>query len=110
MNYKDYEAIVEFDDVDLILHGSVINIRDVISFEGSTVKEIEKDFHEAVDAYLKLCAERNENPDKPFSGKFTTRVEPDLHRDLYIAAMSAHKSLNALVEELLEAGVRRRVA
>ncbi|WP_366933371.1 hypothetical protein [Nostoc sp. NMS7] len=34
MKYKGYEAIVEFDAEAEILHGEVINIRDVITFQG----------------------------------------------------------------------------
>jgi predicted HicB family RNase H-like nuclease len=31
MNYKGYEAVVEFDEDAEIFHGEVINLRDVIS-------------------------------------------------------------------------------
>lgn len=37
MKYKGYEAIVEFDAEAEILHGEVINIRDVITFQSSSV-------------------------------------------------------------------------
>jgi len=34
MEYKEYFAKVEFDDDAGIFHGEVINLRDVITFEG----------------------------------------------------------------------------
>ena len=42
MEYKGYFAKVEFDDDDNIFHGEVINLRDVITFEGETVKELKR--------------------------------------------------------------------
>ncbi len=39
MEYKGYFAKVEFDDQANIFHGEIINLRDVITFEGETVDE-----------------------------------------------------------------------
>ena len=82
MTYKGYAAKVEFDDEDMIFYGEVIGIRDVVTFEGDTVKEIEKAFHASVDDYLNMCKERNEVPDKPFSGKFLVRLSFEIHRKI----------------------------
>jgi predicted HicB family RNase H-like nuclease len=80
MNYKGYIAKVEFDDEAMIFHGEVIGIRDVVTFQGKSVKEIEKAFHDSVDDYLDLCKDRGEELDKPFSGKFVVKISPDIHR------------------------------
>ncbi len=37
MEYKGYLSRVEFDDEAHIFHGEVINIRDVITFQGKSV-------------------------------------------------------------------------
>ena len=37
--------------------GSVINTRDVITFQGESVQELENAFHESVDDYLAWCRE-----------------------------------------------------
>lgn len=66
-----YLARVEFDDKANIFHGEVINIRDVITFQGKTVDELRKAFEDSVEDYLAFCAERGEEPDKPLSGPFT---------------------------------------
>ncbi len=95
MTYKGYAAKVEFDDEDMIFYGEVIGIRDVVTFEGDTVKEIEKAFHDSVDDYLNMCKERNEVPDKPFSGKFLVRLSPEIHRKIYTSAKKAGLSVNA---------------
>jgi predicted HicB family RNase H-like nuclease len=67
MNYKGYIAKVEFDDEAMIFHGEVIGIRDVVTFQGKSVKEIEKAFHDSVDDYLDLCKDRGEELDNPKS-------------------------------------------
>ena len=46
MEYKGYIGVVEFDDKAKIFHGDVINTRDVITFQGKTVDDIENAFHD----------------------------------------------------------------
>ena len=87
MEYKGYIGKVEFDDDADIFHGEVINLRDVITFQGDSVEEIRQAFRESVDDYLAFCAERNEEPEKPFSGKFVVRIPPELHRKIYTQAI-----------------------
>jgi predicted HicB family RNase H-like nuclease len=101
MEYKEYFAKVEFDDEDNIFHGEIINLRDVITFEGETVEELRKAFHDSVEDYLEFCAERGEDPEKPYSGKFMVRVDPVLHKTIAIQARKSGKSLNAWVNETL---------
>lgn len=55
MSYKGYAARVEFDAQDRIFVGQVTGIRDVVTFHGASVKELEKAFHEAVNGYLAAC-------------------------------------------------------
>ncbi len=107
MEYKGYIGKVEFDDEAGLIHGEVINTRDIITFQGDSVAELKKAFHESVDDYLEFCKKRNETPDKPFSGQFVTRVPPDLHRQVNVAAILSGKSLNAWVAEQLQGAVLR---
>jgi len=101
MEYKGYLGKVEFDDESNIFHGEVINLRDVVTFQGETVGKLRKAFHESVDDYLEFCAARGEEPEKPYSGKFVVRVEPELHKTLAIRARKDGKSLNSLVNDAL---------
>jgi predicted HicB family RNase H-like nuclease len=101
MEYKGYFAKVEFDDDANIFHGEVINLRDVITFEGETVKELKQAFQDSVDDYLAFCADRGEDPEKPYSGKFVVRVEPELHKNISIEARKKGKSLNVWVKDAL---------
>ncbi|MCB0065413.1 MAG: type II toxin-antitoxin system HicB family antitoxin, partial [Caldilineaceae bacterium] len=102
MEYKGYIGKVEFDDDANIFHGEVINLRDVITFQGESVQELRDAFRDSVDDYLEFCAERNEDPEKPYSGTFTVRIAPELHRDIAMRAKLANQSLNGWMNQLLE--------
>ena len=101
MEYKGYSAKIEFDEDANIFHGEIINLRDVITFEGETVDGLRQAFQQSVDDYLEFCAARGEDPEKPYSGKFVVRVEPELHKRISIEARKRGVSINALVGEAL---------
>ncbi len=84
----------------------MINTRDVIMFQGESVSELTQAFHDSVDDYLAFCKERGEAPDKPFSGQFVTRILPELHRQVNVAAAVSGESLNAWVTEQLQSAVQ----
>ena len=105
MEYKGYQGEVEFYSQAGVFHGELINIRDVVTFEGRSVDELEQAFRESVDDYLAFCAARGETPDKPYSGKFIVRVTPELHRKLAVYARAEDKSLNRWVREILEEAI-----
>lgn len=102
MNYKGYEAAVEFDDAAEIFHGEVINLRDVVTFQGASVEELKTAFRESVEDYLAFCKERGEEPEKPYSGQFVVRTDPSVHRAVVTAAKRAGVSLNKWVTSTLE--------
>ena len=102
MEYKGYLGKVEIDDDAGVFHGEVINVRDVITFEGKTVTEMRRAFRDSIEDYLAFCAERGEDPERPFSGKFVVRIRPELHRKIYAQARLKEKSLNRWVSDVLE--------
>ncbi len=101
MQYKGYKARVEFDQDAGVLFGEVDGLRDVVTFEATDVKGLERAFRESVEDYLAMCAEKGEEPEKPYSGKFLVRVDPVIHREIATAAGRAGKSLNSFLGELL---------
>ena len=96
LEYKGYHGSVHLDADAKVLH-----LRDVVTFEGTTVEEVTQAFRDSVDDYLEFCRERGEEPEKPYSGRFVLRVSPELHRNLVEKAKSTGKSLNAFVAEKL---------
>jgi len=102
LHYKNYTGSVEFSEEDAVFHGKVIGIKALISFEGDSVSAITNDFHKAVDEYLKFCATRGKEPEKPFKGSFNVRISADLHRRLALTASARGVSLNTLVENAIQ--------
>ena len=101
LKHKGYIGHVEFDEEAEIFHGEVTNARDVITFQGDSIRKIKKAFVDSVEDYLVFCEERGESPEKPFSGKFNIRLEPELHREAYISAKQMGVSLNTWVAEAI---------
>ncbi len=101
MEYKGYVGVVEYDDKAKIFHGDVINTRDVITFQGKSVEEIDRAFQESIDDYLSWCEQDGVNPEKPYSGKFNLRLSPELHKEVAVTAKKMKLSINAFVEKAL---------
>ncbi len=102
MTYKGYTGVVEFDEDARIFHGEVVGLKDVITFQGKSVSELETALTESIDFYLDWCAERGKNPEKPFSGKFLVRTDPEVHGKAVVAAARIGMSLNKYVEKAIE--------
>lgn len=102
IEYKGYVGVFEYDPDDEVFRGRVVNLgRDGITFAGSSVDELKRELEASVDDYLAWCRERGEEPEKPFSGTFLVRADPDLHRAVAVAAARARKSVNAWVTDTL---------
>ncbi len=95
--YKGYGGTVEFSREDGILFGRVLGIRHVIDYEGESIAELERDFHNAVDSYLSVCKEEGIRPEKPHSGKLLLRLPPDVHAGLARVAETTGQSANQLI-------------
>ena len=102
MTYKGYAARIEFDAQDRIFFGRLAGIRDIVTFHGETVDELEAAFKEAVDHYFETCASLGDDPNKPYSGKLTLRIPPSVHAAIAMAAETSGKSLNKWATDVLD--------
>ncbi len=102
MKYKGYIGHVEYDEEADVLFGRVLNVNDVITFEGTSIDEIKGAFQDSVDDYLEFCSELGKEPNKPYSGKFIFRTTPEVHEQIALAAAKRSKSINAWAEEVLK--------
>ena len=107
MTYKGYRARVTFDDEAELLHGEVLGLRDVVTFQGTSIDDLRDAFEASVDDYLAWCEELGRAPDRPFSGRLLLRMDPDVHRDATLAADRAGASLNAYIVRALEERLER---
>ena len=102
MEYKGYIGDVNFDPEAHIFHGEIINTRDVITFQGKAVDELELAFKESIDDYIEWCNDEGVSPEKPYSGKFNLRLSPGLHKEIAITAKQMKISINKFVEKAVK--------
>ena len=102
MQHKGYKGCFEYDESSDIFHGQIIGIKDVVTFQGRSIDELKVALHDSVDDYLEMCEQEKKAPDKPFSGKFSLRLTPELHSNVAESAALTKRSINSWVIEAVE--------
>jgi predicted HicB family RNase H-like nuclease len=105
IEYKSYTGTIEYSKEDDLLYGKVIGIRGLISYEGKTGSELEADFKDAIDTYLRDCKIEGIQPEKPFKGSFNVRISPELHQRAALIALRKKMSLNNFVAESIKESI-----
>jgi predicted HicB family RNase H-like nuclease len=108
LEYKGYTGTIEYSKEDELLYGRIIGIKGLLSYEGSTGADLEANFKDVIDDYLKDCKDLNVSPEKPFKGSFNVRIPSELHRDAVLKAMELNTSLNSFVSESIRARLLHR--
>lgn len=106
MRYKGYWAKVQYSEEDNCFWGKIEGIRDSITFEGTSVDELRKDFEGAIDDYIEWCKADGVEPQKQYSGSFNIRIDPELHREASILSKIKDISLNQFVERAIAKEVK----
>lgn len=102
ITYKNFIGSVHFSAGDKVFYGKIEGINDLVLFEGQSVNELIKAFHEAVNDYLELCKEAGKEPERPFKGSFNVRISSDLHKKAVEKAIRHGVSLNQFVQKAIE--------
>ena len=107
LRYKGYSARPEYSAEDRIFYGKILGISDLVDFQSESAKDLETEFHKAVDDYLEFCEEIGKQPQKEYSGLFNVRISPELHREVSVYAQAEGVTLNKAVEQAIRAMVYR---
>lgn len=102
LTYKGFIGSVHFSAKDKAFHGKIEGIDDLVTFEGQSVDELLKAFHEEVDDYIALCKETGKEPMRSYKGSFNVRISPETHRKVVEKATKMGLSLNQLVQKAIE--------
>ena len=108
MEYKGYAAEIVFDEDAKILHGRIIGLKDVVTFEAENAAELEKEFQISVDDYLEYCMELGRDPEKPFSGRVLLRISKDVHRQLWLVSSTLGVSMNTYIANALDENLKQQ--
>mgnify|MGYP000008556109 FL=1 len=64
LHYKGYSAKADYSAEDRIFYGTILGISDMVEFQSENAKDLEDEFHQAVDEYLEFCKEIGKDPQK----------------------------------------------
>lgn len=107
LEYNGYSGSIEVSTEDNCIHGKILFINDLVTYEAETVPKLYAEFKESVDDYLQTCKEMGREAQKPFKGSFNIRISPDLHRKAALEATKEDTSLNELVAKAIECYVNK---
>lgn len=100
---------IDFDLEDGVMHGRILYVNDVITYQGDSLTELKAAFEESVDDYLETCELLSKQPDKPLKGSFNVRIGPDLHKDVARSASQEGVGLNDWVKSAIEGKLATKV-
>ena len=110
LEYDGFIGSVHYSSRDETFFGKLEGVNDLITFEGSTVRELKKSFVEAVKDYQSLCRETGKDVLKSFKGSFNVRIPPDMHMQVFTRAKMEGKNLNEFVQEAIARELKRGTA
>ena len=102
IEYNGYIGSIEYSQDDKCFFGKLEMIDDLVTFEAISADELENNFQNVVDEYIKTCKELKREPQKVYKGVFNVRIEPELHKKIYQEALKAGGSLNAFIQQVLK--------
>ncbi len=102
MKYKGFIGSVHFAEEDRAFYGKVEGVNDLITFEGSTVDELEKGFKYMVDEHIKDCNKNNTPLEKSYKGNLNIRLSPELHKKVAYNATIRGLSLNQYINNAIK--------
>lgn len=109
LTYKGYTGTIVASIEDNCLHGQILFIEDIITYEGTTVDDIKTSFEEAVNRYLAYCKKTEKPANKPYSGTFNVRIGQDLHRKAAEIAYHRDITLNDFVTQSIQIAIEQNM-
>jgi len=102
LTYKGFIGSVHYNANDRVFFGKVEGINDLITFEGTTVAELENGFIFMVDEHIKDCEQEGIPVEKSYKGTFNIRLNPDVHKKAAQLALIKGITLNQLVQRAIK--------
>jgi len=107
LEYKGYTGAAKFDNDAGVLHGRVLGINDVITFEAKDADSLYKEFVDSVDDYLDMCREEGVEPNKNYSGQYLLRMAPEIHQRLDELSKLQDRNMSAVAVEAIETYIKK---
>ncbi len=101
MTINDYQAVISFDPDIQMFRGEFVGLNGSADFYAKDVDGLHREGEISLRVFLDACKEDGVDPHKYFSGKFSLRVDPELHEAATIAAAAHGQSLNQWAAEAI---------
>jgi predicted HicB family RNase H-like nuclease len=99
--YKEFIGSVNYSADDHIFFGKIEGITDLVTFEGTSVDELENAFQEMVNLHIEDCKREGKPVEKSYKGSFNVRISQELHKKAAQAASVKGITLNQLVKRAI---------
>lgn len=80
--YGEFLGTVQYSAEDEVFYGKILGVDDLVTFEGSSVRELKKAFKDAVNEYVNACNLIGKSAHKSYKGTFNVRMPIELHKKL----------------------------
>lgn len=110
LNHDGYVATISMDFETGLIHGQVINTRDVLTFAAPTLPELQAEFAATITDYIEWCKAEGSQPERPYSGTMSLRLPPEVHRMAAVRAAEVNISLNSWIVQTVECALDQRPA
>lgn len=102
LEHKGFIGTVNYSADDRVFFGKIEGINDLVTFEGTTVDELEAVFKEMVDLHIEDCEREGKPAEKSYKGSFNVRISSELHKKAAQKAAAKGITLNQLVKRALK--------
>ncbi len=101
MTINGYQAVISFDPEIQMFRGEFVGLNGGADFYAEDVEGLKREGEISLRVFLEACERRGVEPRKHFSGKFSLRVDPEIHEAAAIAAAAHGQSLNQWATEAI---------
>lgn len=74
ISHKEYQGTAELDMSRGICRGKILFIDDLVTYEGESPRDLQRELAAAVDDYVATCAMLGKEPQRPCRGSFSVRA------------------------------------
>jgi len=101
IKYKNFVGSAEISFDDNCLHGKILFINDLVTYQAKSTLDLKKEFEIAVDDYIETCDSLGIEPQRSFSGTFNIRIGEELHKEAALYAVQNDIKINAVIVKAL---------
>ena len=65
ISHKEYQGTAELDMIRGVCRGKILLIDDLVTYEGESPRDLQREFEAAVDDYVATCAMLGKEPQRP---------------------------------------------